>query len=106
MNRHSQIRHTLQAIEQSMRDLMLWQAAPPSIDALSSTEPFCLDTLYAEQWLQWVLLPKMLNLLDTNAALPARFEIAPYFEEALPDPNCTPLLALLRKLDTLLKSDV
>lgn len=108
MNRHSQIRHTLQAIEQSMRDLMLWQTTPPSIDVFSSTAPFCLDTLCAEQWLQWVLLPKMFNLLDTNAALPARFEIAPYFEETLQDkePNCALLLELLRQLDALLKNAV
>ncbi len=29
MSIHNQVRRSLQAIEQSMRDLALWQAAPP-----------------------------------------------------------------------------
>lgn len=104
MSLQSQVRHILLAIEQSMQDLALWQAAPPQAQAFSSTEPFCIDSMMAEEWLQWVLLPRMTALLDANAPLPTRFDIAPYFEEALKDrqPNCIPLLVLLKRLDLLL----
>ncbi|TQI81927.1 uncharacterized protein YqcC (DUF446 family) [Serratia fonticola] len=104
MSIQNQVRQSLQAIEQSMRDLALWQAAPPQPDAFSSIEPFCVDTMLAEEWLQWVLLPRMIALLDANAPLPTRFVITPYFEEALKDrqPNCMPLLVLLQRLDALL----
>ncbi|WP_337261318.1 MULTISPECIES: YqcC family protein [unclassified Serratia (in: enterobacteria)] len=106
MNRENQVRQSLQAIEQAMQDLALWQAAPPEPEAFSSTEPFCVDSMRAEEWLQWVLLPRMMALLDAGAALPTRFMIAPYFEEALKDkqPNCMPLLALLQHLDSLLNN--
>lgn len=104
MSIQNQVRHRLQAIEQSMRDLALWQVSPPNPDAFSSIEPFCIDSMLAEEWLQWVLLPRMYALLDSGAPLPTRFAIAPYFEEALKDkqPNCISLLSQLQQLDALL----
>ena len=108
MSISNQVRHNLQAIEQSMRDLALWQLTPPEAEAFASTEPFCIDSMQAEEWLQWVLLPRMHALLDANAPLPTRFAITPYFEEALKDkqPNCLPLLLLLQQLDSLLNIEL
>lgn len=107
MSIHNQVRHSLQAIEKSMRDLALWQAAPPEQAAFASTEPFCVDSMQAEDWLQWVLLPRMYALLDAHAPLPTRFAITPYFELALKDkdPNCQPLLVLLQSLDNMLNKE-
>ncbi len=102
MNLHLQVRHYLFDIEQAMRTLGIWQPQPPAQAAFESREPFCIDTMQAEQWLQWILLPRMHALLDKRAPLPARFSIAPYIEEALPD--AAPLLDLLRRLDDLLDS--
>ena len=64
--------------------------------------------MQAEEWLQWILLPRMHALLDANAPLPTRFAITPYFEEALKDkqPNCLPLLLLLQQLDSLLNIEL
>lgn len=108
MSISNQVRHNLQAIEQSMRDLALWQLTPPEAEAFVSTEPFCIDSMQAEEWLQWILLPRMHALLDANAPLPTRFAITPYFEEALKDkqPNCLPLLLLLQQLDSLLNIEL
>ncbi len=103
MTLHLQIRQHLFDIEQTMRTLAIWQPQPPAQAAFDSREPFCIDTMQAEQWLQWILLPRMHALLDKRAPLPARFSIAPYFEEALPD--AVPLLDLLRRLDDLLTSN-
>ncbi len=93
------VRHQLIEIEQTMKALSLWQTLPPSSTAFDSTEPFCIDTMQAQEWLQWVLLPRMHALLDSAGPLPDRFAIAPYFEEAMPDAG--PLLLLLRQLDGL-----
>ncbi|HHQ6557672.1 TPA: YqcC family protein [Serratia fonticola] len=108
MSISNQVRHNLQAIEQSMGDLALWQLTPPQAEAFASTEPFCIDSMQAEEWLQWILLPRMHALLDANAPLPTRFAITPYFEEALKDkqPNCLPLLLLLQQLDSLLNIEL
>ncbi|WP_025120869.1 MULTISPECIES: YqcC family protein [unclassified Serratia (in: enterobacteria)] len=108
MSTSNEVRHSLRAIEQSMRELALWQLTPPEAEAFASTEPFCVDSMLAEEWLQWVLLPRMHALLDANAPLPTRFAITPYFEEALKDkqPNCLPLLVLLQRLDSLLNIEL
>lgn len=107
MTIHNQVRLYLQAIEQSMRDLALWQATPPAPEAFNSSEPFCIDSMQAEEWLQWVMLPRMYALLDANAPLPTRFAITPYFEEALKDkePACLSLLVVLQRLDDLLNQE-
>jgi len=100
MSTENQVRQILQDIEQVMRDLKLWQAMPPEAEAFDSVEPFSVDTMSSEQWLQWVLIPRMYALLDAETALPTRFAVTPYFEVALPD--AVRLLATLQRLDDLL----
>ena len=46
-------------IERELRTLDMWSVEPPVPEALASVEPFCVDTLRFEQWLQWIFLPRM-----------------------------------------------
>lgn len=101
MTLHQQVRQRLYDIEQAMRDAEIWQ--PPARAAFDSVEPFCIDTMDAQQWLQWVLLPRTHALLDRDAPLPERFALTPYFEEALPE--AIALLTQIRQLDCLLGGD-
>ncbi|MEA9392490.1 YqcC family protein [Acerihabitans sp. TG2] len=103
MDFHQQIRQLLFEVEQAMQALSMWQAQPPAREAFDSVEPFSIDTMCPEQWLQWILLPRMHALLDQRAPLPQRFVIAPYFEQAMP--QATRLLVLLRQLDEALNID-
>jgi uncharacterized protein YqcC (DUF446 family) len=100
MNTENQVRQILEDIEQAMRDDKLWHATLPEPEAFESKEPFSVDTLSAEQWLQWVLIPRMYALLEADAALPTRFAITPYFEVAMPE--AIRLLTQLQRLDDLL----
>ncbi|AVF37265.1 YqcC family protein [Rahnella sikkimica] len=100
MNTKKQVREILEDIEQAMRNDKLWHATPPEPDAFESKEPFSVDTMSAEQWLQWVLIPRMYALLAAEAPLPTRFAITPYFEEAMPE--AVLLLNQLQRLDDLL----
>ena len=68
-------------IERELRVQGWWQAQAPSVEALSSQEPFCVDTLAFEQWLQWVFLPRMKQLLEAGAALPSVSGIQPMAEQ-------------------------
>ncbi|MBT9432118.1 YqcC family protein [Candidatus Sodalis endolongispinus] len=104
MTLHQQVRQRLFDIEQAMRDAEIWQPQPPARAAFDSVEPFCIDTMDAQQWLQWILLPRMHALLDRDAPLPERFALTPYFEEALPE--AIALLTQLRQLDRLLSGEV
>jgi len=100
MNTENQVRQILEDIEQVMRDDKLWHATPPEAEAFESKEPFSVDTMSAEQWLQWGLVPRMYALLEAQAPLPTRFAITPYFEVAMPE--ALRLLTQLQRLDDLL----
>lgn len=71
------------ALQQVLTKHHLWQATSPAATALASTQPFCLDTLSATEWLQWIFIPRMQALLEANAPLPKEIAISPYLEEAL-----------------------
>ncbi|MBS0849473.1 YqcC family protein [Citrobacter sp. JGM124] len=101
MDSQTQVRQYLINIEQVLRDHALWQETLPDPAALDSTQPFCMDTLDPVEWLQWVLIPRMHALLDSQRALPGEFAVAPYYEMALDSSRCErePLLAVLLELD-------
>ena len=68
-------------IESELRTLGLWEPIPPSARALASEQPFCVDTLTLPQWLQFMLLPRLYELLEGEEGLPERCGVAPMAEE-------------------------
>ncbi|WP_431031585.1 YqcC family protein [Proteus mirabilis] len=93
-------------IEEEMKNIGLWQLDAPNDEAFASSEPFCIDTMEAHEWLQWVLIPRLSSLIDSGMALPTAFAITPYYEEAFKDDETrdyVDLLNHLRELDALFK---
>ncbi len=80
-----------------------WQETAPDSSAFASDKPFCLDTLEPLEWLQWVLIPRMHQLLESGQPLPQNFAVAPYYEMALDQahPVRESMLAELLLLDAL-----
>jgi uncharacterized protein YqcC (DUF446 family) len=68
-------------LENDLKYFGLWSLDTPSTEALASTQPFCIDTLSLPQWLQFVFLPRMYQLVDQQAPLPRQCGIAPMAEE-------------------------
>jgi uncharacterized protein YqcC (DUF446 family) len=94
-------------IEEEMKNIELWQLGSPTEQAFESIEPFCIDTMSAHEWLQWVLIPRLSSMIENNMPLPHAFSIAPYYEEAFKDDESrdfTDLLNHLRELDAMFKS--
>lgn len=91
-------------IERELRVLGWWQEQAPSTEALASQEPFCVDTLTFEQWLQWIFLPRMKQLLEAGAALPSVSGIQPMAEMVYREQSgvARRLLELLGEFDRLL----
>lgn len=58
-------------IERELRVLGVWTSVQPDAEALASQEPFCVDTLAFDQWLQWIFLPRMKHILEQDEPLPA-----------------------------------
>lgn len=72
-------------LEAELRRQGLWSEQRPSDEALSSTQPFAVDTLTFTEWLQFIFVPKMEYLLNHSFPLPKGCHIKPMAEEALKD---------------------
>lgn len=100
------IAHQLNQIEDEMLKIKLWQTTPPDADAFLSQEPFAIDTMEANEWLQWIFIPRMRALIDAKANLPQGFALHPYFEEAFKEQDdLNQLLDLIKHLDDLSSSN-
>ncbi|MBA6413242.1 YqcC family protein [Parahaliea sp. F7430] len=100
----SKIAESLIDVEAQLRQLGLWQMKPPPSEALASTEPFCVDTLSLPQWLQFVFLPTLYQLLEQQLPLPERCAVTPMAEEYFRASHLATeeLLMVLAKLDVLI----
>lgn len=58
-------------IEKEMHTQGLWSEKTPSEYDLSSVEPFSVDRLDFEEWVQWIFLPKMKVIIEQNQPLPS-----------------------------------
>ncbi|MBN4864312.1 MULTISPECIES: YqcC family protein [Providencia] len=108
MNKEQRIVEKLRHLEEEMKLKVLWREHPPEQDAFKSVEPFCIDTMEALEWLQWILIPRLQAIIDQGGMLPANFAIAPYFEEAYKHDEEEQYVALiqhLRELDSIFSTN-
>ncbi|OXB30673.1 pseudouridine synthase [Vibrio cholerae] len=88
----------LDELEVRLRAAQLWQATPPSSQALVSQEPFAVDTLLPHEWLQWIFLPKMQQ--RSPNAVPRGFALEPYFSEVWQgEARYQAVLAVIQQID-------
>ena len=108
MDKQKELAKLLLLVKSELRTLGLWQTQTPSAEALASTEPFAVDRMSFVQWLQFVFLPRMYQLIETGSPLPENCSIAPMAEESFKaDDRIDPvsgaaLVAHLRGIDELL----
>lgn len=96
------MRSLLIQLEAELQAHHLWDnEKPESVKVLKSQMPFAVDVLSPEQWLQWVFLPKMHDLIQSNQALPSNYALLPYFEETLKECPSEKLLNLISQIDQL-----
>lgn len=99
-----QLSQLLKALETELRSQGRWASDPPSDAALLSTQPFAVDTLSFDQWLQWILLPKLHELLVLQMPLPTSCAIAPMAEEVYgqSDSAANRIILIITDIDLLL----
>lgn len=92
-------------IECELRRSHLWSAEPPSAEALASVEPFCVDTMDLQQWLQFIFLPRMHELLVAKAPLPAQCDITAIAETVwTANIHAKPVIDVLRQFDAVINN--
>lgn len=96
----------LQSLETELRSQGRWEDRSPPAGALNSKQPFAIDTLDFDQWLQWVLLPRMNELLARQLPLPSDCAMGPMAEEVYgtEDPGGARITMLINQIDTLINA--
>ena len=76
----------------------------PSEEALLSTEPFCCDLMGFADGLQWIFIPRLIYLVETQGQSPKKSGIYPMAEVAFNDQDQTAksLLSSIKRMDALL----
>ncbi len=99
-----QLADHLLLIERELHVLGWWSVDAPTEQELSSQQPFCVDTLAFEQWLQWIFLPRMKFILEQGCPLPSVSGIQQMGEMVFVDrpEQARGLLALLGAFDRLI----
>jgi len=84
-----------------LKSLNLWQTLQPSAAELSSSTPFCFDTLTFEQWLQFIFIPKLMVMINQQQALPTKISLTPMAEEAFKhlSMSAKPLIDVIKRID-------
>jgi len=76
------VQRLLEQLSDALRASSLWSEQQPTSVALASEMPFCCDTLSFENWLQFVFLPKLSQVIEYNLPLPKALVIAPMAEQS------------------------
>jgi uncharacterized protein YqcC (DUF446 family) len=77
----SRVADSLIRIEMELRQLGVWEPSSPPAEALQSTQPFGIDRLAFNQWLQFVFIRRMKVLIEAGYPLPEVSGMAPMAEE-------------------------
>jgi uncharacterized protein YqcC (DUF446 family) len=103
--RLSDLAEQLLLIERELRILGWWESVSPTTQDLASQEPFCVDTLNFAQWLQWIFLPRMKLIIESDSGLPERSGIRPMAEVVYQSDtrNVAALLDALGEFDRLIE---
>lgn len=75
-----QVADLILEIERQLRLLDRWSDIEPTQEQLDSVQPFALDTLSFDEWLQFIFLPRIKLILEQGGGLPRQSQIAPMAE--------------------------
>jgi dTDP-4-dehydrorhamnose 3,5-epimerase len=82
MPRHYQeVEVLLKKLATCMLQTRLWSQYRPSEKALASQQPFALDTMSFENWLQFIFLPNMNRIVTSREPLPEKLVLLPIAEK-------------------------
>lgn len=103
--RQSQIADCLLEVERQLRLLDLWSALPIEPEKMLSQQPFAVDVMAFNEWLQFLFLPQMKVILEQSGGLPQQSHISPMAEEFFRSHEpASALIQVLRDFDDLINS--
>ncbi len=101
---YENIINLLDELELQLKAHKLWQREPIDAVLLRSQQPFCIDTLQFEQWLQFVFIVKMHELIKSQQSLPTSIALTPMAEVTWKD-RYQDVQRVVHSIDKLLAED-
>ena len=75
-NLHSQVAKAISEIEAEMKDIGYWAAEPLSPEAYKFQAAFAMDTMAFSQWLQFVFVPRVKQIVEDKEEFPTGSMVA------------------------------
>ena len=103
-SKNDQLLNLFAALQNELEKLGSWSEVPPAPDAFLSQLPFSYDTMSLPEWIQFIFLPKMNELIERGGVLPQRCGIEPMAQEFFKDRSmeAVELLRILSEIDRVL----
>jgi uncharacterized protein YqcC (DUF446 family) len=70
-SKHETAREKIEEIEREMRSIGYWQEEPLPAEAYDFTQAFAMDTMAYSQWLQFIFIPRVRSIIETDGDFPA-----------------------------------
>jgi len=102
---HAKASASADAIEAELRRIGAWRDEPLPEGAYGFRKAFAADTMAFEEWLQFVLLPRVREIVAESGAFPPRSQVGTYAIRNLDGrEDCERLIGLLCEFDYLFAS--
>jgi uncharacterized protein YqcC (DUF446 family) len=104
-NIYDQVAAITAAIEAEMKRIGYWSTEALPAEAYEFNQAFAMDTMAFSQWLQFILIPRVHQILDEQGTLPAKSMVAVQaIREFDGDDNAQPLVSLLINFDAVINN--
>jgi uncharacterized protein YqcC (DUF446 family) len=102
LTRMAHARRIITEIETEMKRKGYWSTQPLPAEAYDFRQAFAIDTMTFPQWLQFVFLPRVRQILEEQGAFPAQSMVGTQaIREFDGDTNAAQLVSLLNNFDHL-----
>lgn len=107
MNIYEKLLQKVNEIEEEMKRIKFWSDTMIQINPKDCTEAFCADKLTFEQWLQFVFIPNIRQIISEKGKLPDDGQLGlkamREYSYMSVEPKSSNLVNLLRAFDQLIK---
>ena len=100
---YAAVGHKIAEIEAEMRRAGMWRDGPLRPEQYNFARAFAMDTMAFDQWLQFIFIPRVKEIIEARGAFPAGSMVAAQaVREFDTDPRYTPRLGqLLSEFDAM-----
>ncbi len=104
MDKHAQVAQMIDRIEAEMRAIGLWQTEALELSRYEFSQAFAMDTMSFSQWLQFVFIARVREIISAHGAFPAQSMVAAQAVRQYDgSPEASKLLSLLSAFDALIE---